>query len=379
MRKTGRYEQLGMVNYFIPDPLPPRDPSLILDEQLMALYGETMLHLGKLDEMTARLPDKKRFIKSYVIKEALLSSSIEGIHTTMMELFTQPFLENQPNKDTQLVMNYTKALGKALDMIRNENMPIVSRVILNAHKALMQLGQGDKSNPGHYRKQTVKVGNLIPAPPQQISELMSQLEHYINTDETIPTLIKAGLAHVEFEIIHPFLDGNGRIGRLLIVLILIERGILSEPILYPSYYFKKNHFEYYQRLDRVRTHGDFEGWIHFYLKVIKDSSIDAYWRATQIEKLDFEIKTIILNDKRFIKMYDTMVKALTIIFNYPIININQLSLQLEVSYNTANKIITHFVRLGVLVAQTKQKRGKLFRFKKYLEILEQECPEKLLK
>ncbi len=345
---------------------------LDLDPETMALYGEAMLALGKLNEMAHKVPDMQRFIKAYVIKEALLSSSIEGIHTTLYDIYTQPLFDTKPNKNTQLVMNYTKALNVALNMIKKDGLPIVSRVILGAHKALMQVGEGDKANPGNYRKLSVKVGNLVPAPGKEVPQLMSKLEQYINTNESLPPLIKAGLAHVQFETIHPFLDGNGRIGRLLIILILIEHDLLSEPILYPSYYFKKHHHQYYYKLDAVRTKGDFEGWIKFYLNAIKESSQDAYQRAKDIEDLQEKLKLQITNNITSQKMLTTRLQALMILFNYPIISINELSVQLDVSYNTAHQIITELIALDILVPQTKQKRGKLFKFKKYWEILERD-------
>ena len=366
MRITSRYEN----KYFIPDPLPPQNPPFILSPEIAVLYGEAMHEIGKLNGLANNLPDIHRFIKAYVIKEALLSSAIEGIYTTLLDVFTQPFLESKPSKDTQLVINYTKALNSALTLIKKENFPISSRVLLAAHKALMETGEGDKSDPGHFRKQAVRVGALTPPPPLQIPQLLSDLEHYINSDESLPPLIKAGLTHVQFETIHPFLDGNGRIGRLLIVLMLIENGLLQEPILYPSYYFKKNQLEYYQNLDRVRTHGDFEGWITFYLKTIKYSCIDAYQRGKEIEKLRIETTTIILQEEASDKIRDNRLRTLTIIFSSPVITIKELGRQLGMSYNTAHLIINDFIALGFLTEETEQKRSKLFKFKPYMDILE---------
>ncbi len=372
MRITGHYEKLADIEYFIPNPLPPEKPSFELDTETADLYGQTMHQLGKLNEMTENLPDITRFIKAYVIKEALLSSSIEGIHTTLLEVFTQPLAESKPNKNTQLVMNYPKALHAALSMIKKQNLPICSRVILKAHELLMQLGEGDKANPGHDRKQSVRVGNLVPAPPSQVPQLMTKLEHFINENETIPTLIKAGLAHVQFETIHPFLDGNGRIGRLLIVLMLVEGELLSEPILYPSYFFKKHHLEYYQHIDRVRTDGNFEAWITFYLTAILDSCIDAYRRAKDIEKLNQQLTNVIINENLSDKACEIRLKALSTLFSFPVISINEMSSQLNVSYNTANQIISRFIELDILTEENQQKRGKLFKFKKYIDALEQE-------
>lgn len=372
MRKTGTYERLGSINYFIPDALPPKEPPLVVHEHISILYGEAMHELGKLNEMAHRLPDAHRFIKAYIIKEALLTSAIEGVHTTLIEMFTQPLLSSKPEKDLQLVMNYTKALDAVLSMIRTEGLPIVTQVMCKAHEILMQYGAGDKSDPGNLRRQSVMVGNLVPPPAIKIPDLMSDLEQYINLDETAPPLIKAGLAHVQFETIHPFLDGNGRIGRLLIVLMLIDSGLLLEPILYPSYYFKKHHFDYYHALDRVRTHGDFEGWITFYLHAIKETSIDAYRRAKDIEQLTQSLTAKITDNSWPQNKKDSRLLALSLLFSYPVIDVSTLSNQLKIAYNTARSIIDDFIDLDILVAHPEQLRGQLFRFAAYLEALELE-------
>jgi len=372
-RITGTYEKLGPIEYFTPHPLPPHNPPFVMNEEIIALYGAAMRQLGQLNEITGRLPNEKRFIKAYVIKEALLSSAIEGIHTTLLDVFTQPTMGSKPSKETQLVLNYTKALTIACTMIKDDNLPIASRVILKAHKELMHLDDEDKATPGHYRKQAVRVGNLIPAQAQKIPVLMGDLAKFINTDDSLPALIKAGLAHVQFETIHPFLDGNGRIGRLLIVLMLIDSKLLSTPIIYPSYYFKKYRYEYYIHLDRVRTHGDFEGWIKYYLTPIEQSSYDAYQRAKEIELLDQAIKHIISTDKIFNKIQKTAEQALSILFEFPLINATQLSVHLNKSYNTANNLIKQFISGGILVSvESQQKRNKLYQFKQYLNLLEKE-------
>lgn len=372
MRTTGIYKSLGNIKFFIPDPLPPQNPPLQLDLEIMKLHGQAMQQLGELNEMTRRVPDKTRFIKAYVNKEALLSSSIEGVDTTLRDLFTQTVVTTKPDKNTQLVMNYTKALHKSCSLIREDNLPIASRVILSAHRELMQIGEGDKANPGNYRKQTVTVGNLVPPPASEIPELMADLEKYINNDQTTPPLIKAGLTHVQFETIHPFLDGNGRIGRLLIVLMLVESGILLEPIIYPSYYFKKRRYDYYKLLDAIRTAGDFEGWIKYYLSVIRDSSADACARAKDIDLLEERIADTINKEKATRKIREAMLGTVPILFCCPVITIKELSSQLETSYNTASKIISRFVSLGFLVEQDQRKRGKLFAFEPYFEVLKKE-------
>jgi Fic family protein len=376
MRKTGYYEKYGENHCFIPYPLPPREPLLELDGQTMSLYGEAMLAIGKLNEMIEKVPDTHRFIKAYVFKEALLSSCIEGIHTTLLDVFTQPLLETKADKDTQLVMNYTKALDKAITLVRDDEIPIASRVILAAHKELMQTGQGDKSDPGYYRRVCVRVGKLIPPPPQKIPELMADLESYVNLDTTYPPLIKAGLAHVQFETIHPFMDGNGRIGRLLIVLMLMQNDLLTAPILYPSYYFKKHQLNYYQKLSAVEAHGDFEGWIKFYLTALKESSIDAYKRATDIEILRDELSHLIRSQAPSDRSMQTRLAALSVIFSYPVINATELSIRLQVSYNTANQVILDFVNLKILRQENQKKRHKLYIFKHYLDVLQREYEER---
>lgn len=372
MRKTGIYQTLGELRYFIPHSLPPSHPPLELNAELMSLYGEASFRLGQLNEMSQRLPDPSRFIKAYIIKEALLTSAIEGIHTTLIDVYTRPLAESKPNKNTQLVLNYTKALDVSLQMIKDEGLPIVSRVILKAHEALMTAGEGDKSSPGAYRKQSVSVGNHVPPPASEVPRLMSELEKYINEPSDLPPLIKAGLAHVQFETIHPFLDGNGRIGRLLIVLMLIESGLLEAPILYPSYYFKKYHAEYYQRLDGVRSQGDFEGWVAYYLRGIRDSAIDAHLRAKEIEALEQQLHNLIQTNPKFARMRETATLILDLFFSQPIIGVPEISEKTEKAYNTVHNIIKQFIGVGLVSESSGYKRNKLYRFEPYLALLEKE-------
>ncbi len=371
-RETGHYQKLGNLDYFIPDSLPPKNPSFEFTPELAQLYGQAMQQLAKLNEMALRIPNAQRFLKAYVIKEALLSSAIEGINTTIIDVFTQSIEESKPNKETQLVLNYTKALEVSLGLIKAQGMPITTRIILAAHEVLMSEGAGENANPGNYRKQAVRVGQLVPPPANLLPDLMSDLIQYINADDGLPALIKAGLAHVQFETIHPFLDGNGRIGRLLIVLMLIDTNLLQTPILYPSYFFKKHQLEYYQRLDSVRTKGDFEGWITYYLECISASSQDAYSRAADIELLEKQIIEQIASDQEITRMHEPLSRALGVLFQYPIINAKELAAQLDKSYNAANKLISYFVNKGILHEIGEKKRNKLYQFTQYLELLEKE-------
>ena len=373
-RQTRTYHKLGELEYFLPFALPPQNPAFNFNSDLIDLYGKAMLGLGQLNEMANRLPNIERFIKAYCLKEAVLSSAIEGINTTIYDVFTNEISAasngSKKSKQTQLVLNYHKALGVALDLTGRQNFPIVSRVILEAHKTLMSGGDGDKANPGNYRKVQVKVGKLTPPTANKIEGLIADLEKFINDDDSLPVLIKAGLAHIQFETIHPFLDGNGRIGRLLIVLMLIKDKVLFAPILYPSVYFKKHHLEYYQRLDAVRTKGDFEGWIYFYLKAIKESAGDAYKKSKEIEKLEKQLQNKIIKSKSSGLPEEQAIKTLSILFQFPVISIVELQNELQVSYNTANSIIQKLIKLDILTLDEKQKRNKLFRFDAYLNLLE---------
>jgi len=339
VRKTGDYY---LNNSFIPNRLPPSHPNLMLNSKLLTLFGEASFQLGQLNKMTNSLPDLKRFINAYVTKEALLSSDIEGIHTTLIDVLNESISQTKPNKETQLVLNYIKCLEVAQNMIQKENIPISSRVILAAHKTLMH-GEGNKYSPGQYRKQQVGVGEFTPPQASEITKLMSDLEKYINEDNNLPPLIKAGLAHVQFETIHPFLDGNGRIGRLLIVLMLVSNELLTEPILYPSYYFKKNSAEYYMRLNNVRTKGDFEGWIEFYLRAIRDSCIEACDRTQAIQAQEICYKAIINNWPQFNKIQNTSNIILNRLYQTPIFGIKKIQIDANLSYNTVNSVITHFI------------------------------------
>ncbi len=373
MRESGVYQTLNNLRHFIPNHLPPANPEFSLNAEIMTLYGEASFALGQLNEMSLRLPDPKRFIRAYVMKEALLSSAIEGIHTTLIEAFTKPISGDlKLNKDTQLVVNYTKAVDAALKMIKDEGMPLVSRVILKAHEALMLGGVGEKANPGSYRKQSVRVGNLVPPPAPEVPNLISDLEKYMNEPSELPPLIRAGLVHVQFETIHPFLDGNGRIGRLLIVLMLIDSGLLALPVLYPSYYFKKHHLEYYQRLDQVRSNGDFEGWTSYYLKAIRDSAIDSHKRAKEIEALDDRLKKLIHDNPQLKKMAKIADLALGQLFTQPIISVAEMSQFLDRPYNTTSKLLKLFHENGVVSENIIHKRNRVYRFDLYLELLEKE-------
>ncbi|MEK7654638.1 MAG: Fic/DOC family N-terminal domain-containing protein [Pseudomonadota bacterium] len=349
IRDSGFYQG----QHFIPHPLPPTNPDLIMTNQIIENYGKAMHMLGSVNELLRRLPNKERFLKAYLIKEAMLSSEIEGIYTTTTELF----MDAPPaSKETQLVQNYINALNAGIQMIRDDQYPIVSRVLNHTHACLL------KEHPfaGVLRTQQVRVGHLLPAPCQDLPQLMRDLEIFINDDKTILPLIKAGLAHVQFETIHPYFDGNGRIGRLLILLILIKEGLLDEPLIYISYFFKKNHHQYYEKLDSVRQKGDFEGWIVFYLEAIYAAAKDACVRAKAIETLEESLKHVV------------DVSILTILFDIPTFTITQLSAKFGKSYSATKTIVDSLIAKKIVAQATQSQRNRYFVFTAYLEILEQD-------
>jgi Fic family protein len=360
-RIIGTYAPLGQ---FVPYGLPPKDSSLQMDAEMLHLYGEAMHALGRLNEMLERVPDSSRFLKAYVMKEALLSSEIEGIQTTLADVFTGDYAK--VNKPTQLILNYSKALEEIIWDIRRNHIPLSTRLLRKAHQLLLTDGAAD---PGEFRKQQVQVGDLLPPPANEIPGLMSDLEKFLHNDTTLPPLIKAGLAHVQFETIHPFLDGNGRIGRLLIVLILVAENLLQEPLLYPSYYFKKRHAEYYARLDAVRVSGDWEGWIKFYLRGIGETAHDALERARDIETLQRRWESKITRDTTILSGY-LYIKALNCFFHRPVLNITDLARDVGVSYNSAKTMVQKFLEMGVIQQQNEFQRNKLYQLQEYLKILD---------
>lgn len=369
-RISGTIKRLEKTEYFVPYPLPPKDPAFIMSSEIVDLQSKTILALAKLNEISHLIPSVQRFVKSCVMKEAQLSSSIEGINTTLLDAFTTTLLDIKANKETQLVLNYFQATQVAVEMIQKQNMPLINRVINTAHATLLQGSDGQKANPGKYRQQSVRVGNLIPAPAFDIPDCMSDLEKYINDQEPLGALIQAGLAHVQFETIHPFLDGNGRIGRMLIVLMLLDSKLLSVPMLYPSYYFKKYHYEYYDKLDTVRRDGDFESWILFYLKVILESSQDAYQRALEIHTLHISMNEKIKKSNLSAKKTEQVSMLLDYLFENPVISISTVATHFSKPYNSIKQLFDIAQSLEIIKLSTKQTRNKVFVCFDYLNILD---------
>ena len=366
--RSGHYEKFGEHNHFVPKPLPP-EPIFQMDAELISLYGDAMQSLGRLDEVGTRIPSKRQFIDVYVAKEAVLSSEIEGIYTTLTEVLEYNARKKlRENRDIEDVLNYLEAVNHAISMLREQNLPITNRVIRETHSVLLAGARGQSKMAGEFRKVPVFVGNLVPPPAHYIPDLIKSLEQFINDDNSILPLIKVGLAHVQFETIHPFLDGNGRIGRLLIVLMMLDYGLLKEPILYPSFYFKKFRSEYYARLDEVRLKGDYENWIKYFLRGIKASADDVVARAWRIDKLISDSAELI--ETKLGRTRDKGVKLLDALCHNPIMTIHEVAETISTTYPPAQKLVAKFIELGILQPESDKQRGQSFVFKQYLDELE---------
>src|SRR5580692_3764448 len=270
------------VRAFIPPALPP-DPPVRL-EGLQQILEQANQAVGRLDGLASILPDLSLFIYTYVRKEAVLSSQIEGTRSSLSDLlmFENDEVPGVPIEDVQEVSNYVAAMNHGLERMRS-GFPLSLRLIREIHEILLPKGRGSGKQPGEFRRSQNWIGGsrpgnaaFVPPPPEMLAECLNQFELFLHDDQTgLPLLIRAGLVHVQFETIHPFLDGNGRLGRLLITFLLCVAGAIREPILYPSLYFKMNRQKYYELLDRVRTHGDWETWLEFFLTGVKETAQQA--------------------------------------------------------------------------------------------------------
>lgn len=360
-----------MYKSFLPYPLPPK-PELILDEISNDLLIKANSSIEKLNAISTRLPSVPLFVSMYVRKEALLSSQIEGTQATLDDIL-DPNLEENINQNISEVINYIKATDFATK--RLETLPLCNRLLLETHKILLSNLRGSEKNPGEFRRSqnwigpagsSLKNARYIPPNPEDMIEVMSDLEKFLNQTDNINPLVKIALIHYQFETIHPFLDGNGRIGRLLINLFLKENGLLSYPTLYISYFLKRNRIEYYDRLTEVREKGNFEQWVKFFLQGIYESAEDS------ISSIDLLVE---LHDKNYasVQEIDTRTKSVSRIFDYlestPIIDIQKTSEELKLAYNTVSSAVKKLEKLGILSKVSDNKRFKYFAYEEYLSIL----------
>lgn len=358
---------------FMPAVLPP-NPPIELSNELVDLLVKANKQLALLEGISIRIPNIHLFISMYVRKEALMSSQIEGTQATLEDVL-DPYLEENTNRPVGDVINYIKATDFAINRLKE--LPLCNRLIKEAHKVLLSGVRGQNKNPGEFRHSQNWIGaagcNLqnaryIPPSVEDMIQAMSDLEKYINGDDELDVLIRAGLIHYQFETIHPFLDGNGRIGRLLITLFLMENKVLSTPALYISYFLKKNRIEYYDRMNEVRSKGNYEQWIKFFLEAVYESAKDA------VETID---KLTSLHDNYYLKIDGLGRKAKNAmrVFEYlesnPIIEIQKTAKELDIAFNTMSSIVKDLISIGILEQTSTQSRNRTFAYKEYLEILKE--------
>lgn len=357
---------------FVPAPLPP-DPPIVYSQTLVRQLVSANKQLQLLDGIVSRIPSIRLFVSMYVRKEALLSSQIEGTQATLEDVL-DPTMDCNANRNVADVINYIKATEFALQ--RRQTLPLCNRLIRQTHEVLMEGVRGQEKSPGEFRRSqnwiggagsTLNTARYIPPNAEDMNAAMSDLEKFINADDSFDPIVKAALIHYQFETIHPFLDGNGRVGRLLITLFLMEKRALSSPALYISYFLKLNRIEYYDRMTRVRESGDYEQWVLFFLEAVADSAQDALQTIDALCALRAE-------NEQQLEVYTGRTKAfmlrlLEYLANNPIIEIRRTAQEMGVAFNTAAKAVERLVAQGVLVQSGKSGRARTFSYKAYLDIL----------
>ena len=359
---------------FNPSKLPP-NPPIEVDSEITEKLIKAHKVLAILDDRATIIPNIDLFISMYVQKEALLSSQIEGTQATLEDIFN-PTIDRNINADVDDVVNYIKATKFAIK--RLETLPLCNRLLLETHKVLLSGVRGKEKNPGEFRQSqnwiggagsTIKTARYIPPDVLSMKESMSDLEKYMNTEAELDDLIRIALIHYQFESIHPFLDGNGRIGRLLIMLYLLERKVIKTPSLYLSFYLKEHRIEYYDRMSEIRRTGDYEQWIKFFLEGIYASGKSAIETANEL--IILRVKNIKrLEDENYTKRtLETMKKLFHYLEAHPIIEIGKTAEDLSLAYNTVSSAVNRFEKLGILHLVKKQERNKVYSYKEYIDIL----------
>jgi Fic family protein len=359
---------------FVPAPLPPR-PEISWSPTLRSRYDAALFALGRLDTITGFLPNASLLLYSYVRKEAVLSSMIEGTQSSLADLLLYEAHEQPgvPIEDVREVSRYVKALQHGLDRLRGGS-PLSIRLLREVQEVLLDQGRGAQKAPGEIRKTQVWIGGtrpgnavFVPPPANELADCLTRFERFLHDDpEPTPPLVKAALAHVQFETIHPFLDGNGRVGRLLTTLQLIDDGLIREPLLYLSLYFKEQRQTYYELLNGVRTSGDWETWLEFFLEAVKTTASQATDAADRLQKLAMADTHRIENLGRAAASALAVHRALQ---KRPIATANSLVKATRLTPATINKSLAHLERIKIVSEITRKQRGRVFSYARYAEIL----------
>lgn len=375
--RAGKYiKQLAGYKAFIPNSLPP-NPPIKYDDKLQFLLSEADRALARLDGVALILPNPDLFIAMYTKKEALLSSQIEGTQASLEGVlaFEADLTPEEDINDIKEVINYVKAMNHGIDRLKKNDFPMSLRLIKELHEILLKSVRGASRRPGEFRRSqnwigpsggTINEAIFIPPPHHQVDEIMSNLEKFIHEKDSIPPLIKIGLIHAQFETIHPFLDGNGRIGRLLITFYLLWRDVLIRPLLYLSFYLKKYRNNYYDYLMKIRLEGDWEGWLKFFLQGVIEVSEEAASSVREIiglkDKLTNELFTRKIESAHAIRLLD-------ILFEKPLISISDVVSELKISRQTATVLINKLNEIGILKEMTRKRRYRKYLFVDYMKII----------
>lgn len=374
--RGGRFvlQQPGPAQYraFIPAPLPPAP--LTIGGDLQNLIERASLAVGRVDGITRLLPDPQLFLYMFIRKEAVLSSQIEGTQSSLSDLLRHEMSSSAgvPTGDLAEVSNYIGAMSHGLSLLKR--LPLSLRVVREIHERLVAGTRGNDKAPGQFRTTQNWIGGshpgnafFVPPPPHEVGPALGNLENFINdVPNRTPTLLKAGISHAQFETIHPFLDGNGRVGRLLITLILVGENALSQPLLYLSLFFKQHRGDYYERLQRIRTHGDWEGWLSFYLEGICQVAQQVTETAHDLVRLFEKDRQAILASPRGVQ---SMTKVFELLRRKAFLSIPEAARDLELTAPTISAAIKRLEALGIVGETTGRARDRLFRYSRYLEIL----------
>lgn len=358
---------------FIPNPLPP---TIEWSTPLISALGEAERNLGRLASLADTLPSPHILVGPFIRREAVLSSRIEGTRASLADLYHYESAQNslfEDTSDVREVHNYVRALDYGLE--RSKTLPVSLRLIREMHGILMEGVRGEHLTPGEFRRSqnwigppgsTVESATIVPPPVDVMHQALDALEKFIHAPSDIPQLVRAGLIHYQFEAIHPFLDGNGRVGRLLVIMLLIDWGLISQPLLYLSAFFEAHRLDYYDRLLAVSRGGEWENWLLFFLKGISSQSLDA---ITRIERLG-QLRTAYRERLRKERAAGRLLQTLDVLFERPILNIRQLEAALNVPYRTAQRYIERLEVIGILREVTGQVRNRIYRADEIIRVLE---------
>ncbi|MCP1535711.1 Fic family protein [Methylorubrum extorquens] len=374
-KRSGQYmRQMTGYSAFIPEDLPP-NPPIDFDGEMQTLLSKADRALGRLDGSIQTLPNPDLFVFMYVRKEAVLSSQIEGTQSSLDDILEveAKVLERRHPNDVDEVLNYVSSMKYGLE--RLETLPLSVRLITEIHERLLNSVRGREKNPGEIRRTqnwigptgcTLRDAIFVPPPPNVVMDKLGALENFMHAEVDIPILVKIGMIHAQFETIHPFLDGNGRVGRLLITFLLCQNEIMIRPVLYISYFFKQNRSEYYERLQRVRDFGEWEAWIKFFLKGVSQVSLEATETARSIVGLREKHRQSITLE--FGRAAGSGLQILEGLFEKPITTVSEVASSLSVTYAAANSLVQKFVELNILSEITGQKRNRVFRYSPYVDL-----------